>query len=229
MDNRLRSQHHSVGNAVASIKELTLCLRAAWYKRRDKEAAAQALGIEPVEFESEFPVSALTRMHIGTAWGDLLNPEAERRIEIDTIHGIISGRVDLDLKEDEWKTIPVELKATYYSPKKTLAEMGQYVEQLAGYALATPECGGHAMLGVLHLGAPPLFRVFDINFEDHELDAWEAELTRRVGVVIAPEVLPSLADHYDWECRYCNYFEKNGGPCPGSKGKTRGFFMTEEE
>lgn len=228
MDNRLRSQHHSVGNAVASIKELTLCLRAAWYKRRDQEHAAQILGIEPADFEREFDVNALTRMHIGTAWGDLLNPETERRIEIETPHGIISGRVDLDLKEDEYKTIPVELKATYYSQKKPLYEMGQYVEQLAGYALATPECGGHSMLGVLHLGAPPLFRVFDIHFAPDELQAWESELTRRVEVVIAPDVIPSVADHYDWECRYCQYYEKNGGPCPGGKGKQRGFFVEEE-
>lgn len=166
-------------------------------------------------------------MLLGTAWGNLLNPEPERRIEIETEAGPVSGRVDLDLMIDG-RPVPMELKLTNYSQKKPLSDMGQYVEQLAGYVIATPESLGQGLLGILHLGMPQTFRVWDLQWASEELGAFEKELGRRALVVTGP-TLPSIGDHYTWECRYCDYHEKRGGPCPGGKGKVVGFFDVNQD
>lgn len=140
MHDRQRAAHVSVGNSVASIKQLTQCLRAAWGEKW--------LGWERPDIRDD--EIGLIRVLSGTWFGDLANPDPEERIEIETKYGIISGRIDIQQKIGEeidfgdgnifcWGEnfiIPGEIKLTWSSPRKVFTDFVQYTNQILGYMVA---------------------------------------------------------------------------------------------
>ena len=71
-----------------------------------------------------------------------------------------------------------------------------------------------------------------MEFTAVELDTFRDELLRRAVVVNAgPESVPSILEHYSWECGgrdwSCDYHVSVGGECPGGKGKPVGWFQRE--
>lgn len=233
-NHRLRKEHVSVGNAAASVKELTLCLTALWLKKHkqfpEKDWDSDSVG--------------LVKVLLGTAFGDLLNPHTEERIEIETAAGILSGRIDLpdrtgqtiDLGNgtvfDFGEPIPSEVKLTWKSPRKTIEELGQYTEQLAAYVLAKGVRRGR--LYVMHImsydksGPPnPKFRCFDIEFSDKEMEDWKKELERRALIALDKERPSPGKYNWDWEKNWCEANITNGGTCPCGPGRKYAYFPVE--
>ena len=210
-ERRDRAGYVSKGNAVVQIKELTLCLNAAWLRRQAGHKA-----------RAEPDTLGQTRINLGVAFDRWL-PAAEvgqERLELLLPAGIASGRLDLRIEGD-----PAEVKTTWAYPEKKGEEVElkpQYVEQLAGYLLADG-WKKQGWLLILH-AARPVFRAFRVGFGDNELAAFYEELARRADLVTGP-TMPGMAEHYDWEPRYCS---ETPCPCSGTGGKQFGFFSGEQ-
>jgi PD-(D/E)XK nuclease superfamily len=220
---RNQAAYVSAGTAVASVKELTLCLRRAWRLRQQPN---------PTPFGEDLEVRTRLKILLGVALGHELNP-MEQRLTIDTPVGEISGRADL-LEDADGVIVPGEIKLTWAS----LDRMGispQYLEQLASYVLALQD-------GALVPNGPPsdragapgrlyLFEVvrprltcLEITFTADELAAWQAELTARAATV-SQEREPSEAHRYGWECHDCPEHSRRGGTCtPRLPPRDEGFF-----
>lgn len=127
---------------------------------------------------------------------------------------------------------PTELKTTRSSAKKRIWEMQHYVEQVACYAVMKGKA--EARVHVFHLlgdytgPKKAQHAPWDIWFTRAELAMWEREMDRRAQVLLSPEI-PSLDEHRSWECDYCPYLAKRGGPCEGSKGNKVVWFVAENE
>src|SRR3990167_4441299 len=123
---RDRAGYASVGNAVASAKELTLCLIAGWLRR---QARKEGLVTAPQERDDTGYLQPL----IGTAVERILFENPGQRVELSTPLGIVSCRIDSDGPDGE----PIECKVTWASSNKDLLDNGQYIEQIASCALAS--------------------------------------------------------------------------------------------
>jgi hypothetical protein len=102
--------------------------------------------------------------------------------------------------------------------------------------LETGKLWTRAILYPLHLMGnykPPFPRLlaWEINFEPEELMRWYVEMERRRDLILhSPtppmgEANPAHGNEaLSWECGYCPFFQKVGGPCPGDTGRPAGFF-----
>jgi len=210
----------SAGTAVAHIKELTLCLRKAWYEHHLEE-----LGLPPApEFGEEFTDATRLKIILGTAFGRYVN-EDEERVTIDSTEGELSGRVDLmmwepdaeavALSEQGWLPVPAELKVTW-SFNDSLQP--QYKEQVAGYCIAKGVRKARIFVVRVSAKGGPSLACVEEEFTDEELAGWKAELERRTRQARGPTV-PSYTEHWTWECKECRFNMKNGGGCEALDGK----------
>mgnify|MGYP001603187934 FL=1 len=203
----------SMGTSIAQAKELTLCLVKA---QRAKWARAQgALVVREVLDDL-----AKTKILLGVAFGQLVNP-VEKRVEIGLRGGeVVSGRIDY-LPGG----IPSEIKVTWAKPKDAADVDPQYLEQLASYAIAEKVQLGR--LYVLYAGGwKPELRCYAAEFSHDELISWYDELERRAYAINSTEPISPVGTHYGWECGRCPHSPDNGGDCTGTRenGKTVGFF-----
>ena len=223
---RDRAAYQSGGNAVASIKELTLCLRAAWFKRKAGE-----YGIDLTVLDKRDDTSKLKIM-TGVAVEAQLFPDPDQRVEWNTPLGIVSGRMDATtpINSEGQGGEPVENKVTWSKEGGEVSP--QYCEQAAGYCLATGKTWCRLviehMAGSWGYKVAPKIVVRDLIFTEQELDQFSQEMFRRLTAVLGDSP-PSMADHFTWECGtaksawQCPY--KQPGVCAGGPGKTFGFFV----
>ena len=200
--------HVSAGTAVASIKELTLCLRKSWRQRERSPS-----GREPL---SGLSSQTTLKILMGTAFGKEINPDEERCV-IPLGWGEISGRADV-VVDDNGVLVPCELKVTWsYLDKVGISP--QYFEQLAGYCLSYSTNYGRLYI----VEAPkPRIQCLEVRFTEEELEGWHEELDKRASLVNG-EREPSEEYRYSWECRDCRENVTNGGTCkpvfPGTNGR----------
>lgn len=236
-NDRLRKQHVSGGNAITSVKKLTECIRAAWGEKH--------LGwVKPPIEDDEV---ALIRILLGVAMGDLFSPEVEERIEIKTKYGIVSGRIDIQQKDsgtidlgngdfitwENGETIPGEIKITWKSQRKGIADFVQYVNQILGYMCAKNSTKGRLI--VEHVtsyepGQPPLpkLRIFEITLTEEELEQIRLKIEEYTGMLMDPDNMPGTNLHPDGECSWCAFSVKNGGQCETGKGYSNYFVPLEK-
>lgn len=207
------------------VSDLIYCRRKAWYR-----AQARAAGQTGEEYDTDTLVMFL----LGHGYHALLEQGVdERRVVLHLKHHttgepiLVHGTIDGEVKPDG---SPHEFKTTRYSSNKTIEDMQHYVEQVAAYALGLGM--SHAQLSVIFIngsynrggtGMKPTIRTYDLNFSNEELVAWAGELRRRAWVLLQP-VPPPLSDHRTWECQYCPFSQKAGGPCPAGPGNARHWF-----
>lgn len=212
------------------VSNLVQCRRKSWYVRKLQEGGAG---------EPEHDIDTLIMFMIGQGHHVFLQRGADERTltwcppELDGV--CITGNVDAHEHDVDG---PVELKTTRYSAKKNVWEMQQYIEQDASYAVMEGEEEGRliteARIHVFHLlgdytGAKKSSAAaWDIEFTPEEIRNWREEMIRRAKVILGDEV-PSLDEHRNWECDYCPFLQSRGGPCPGSKGSKRVWFVAENE
>jgi hypothetical protein len=143
-----------------------------------------------------------------------------------------------DLEDD----LVVEIKETRKSSRQSPADgqLYNYVEQAAGYCVYLSKQLGRpitkARLAVVHIcgdwkGSPmPVLHVWDLEFEDWELEAWGKELDRRKKLILRAKTIDDipLYEHYaggktdrNWECNYCPLKDHI---CPGGGGERLPFF-----
>jgi hypothetical protein len=201
------------------VSDLVYCLRRAWYRRHGYP--------EPESIEQD------TIFLMGEGHHGLLQCQGEYEVPVQLdLDGItVHGTIDLIPPDD----VTTEIKTTRYSANKDVANgMAHYIDQLASYVLARGHTRGR--LAIWHLmgdynrknGQPPLLRVWDIEFEPAELDAWRDELAVRADVVVNTDTDDDPlfgAEHYTWECDYCPFNQTKGGPCPGGPGRDLPFFI----
>ena len=198
------------------VSDLIGCLRRAWYRKNEYPEPAQ----DPED---------LTILLMGQGHHGLL--QCEGQYEVPVILRLseheIHGTVDLLLPGG----LPVEIKTTRYSSRKPLSQLPHYIEQLASYCLALGQYRGR--LAIWHLmgdysqNRKPVLKVYDIEWTDQEMMAWQSELHARADTV-SYDWEPDLYEHYEMECGFCPFHIDQGGPCPGGPGKEGGFFVQDE-
>jgi hypothetical protein len=143
----------------------------------------------------------------------------------------IFGTIDVYWPQSDLWRWPTEIKSTRYSSNKdAVYGTPHYLEQLASYILAMHETRGQLlvwhMLGDYKEHRSPKLKAYDVYFEHSEMASWGMELERRADVVLSSEE-PDVwgENHYDWECKYCEWNTKKGGPCTGGPGRIAPFFF----
>lgn len=148
----------------------------------------------------------------------------------------------LDLLDDDvlLGRVPTEVKSTRASSREPI-QIGkpEYIEQAYTYGLSN-ERPDHLRVAVAYLNgnyAPPRpeFKVWTIEVEPGEYDAWEIELARRACTVMNQKREFVVPERYDWECGYCTYREtcewpeKSKGRSGDKSGmKSQGFFFVPD-
>lgn len=190
------------------VSDLIRCRRQAWYERN---------GFTAIPFSTQ----TLLLFLMGQGHHSLLEAgvqEEELEISFDGIK--VVGHVDHPIDEDG-VTFPGEIKTTRASAKKMQIPSAKYVQQVASYAVIKGVNRARIyaifLLGDYSRAKLPTIKAWDLEFTDQELRAWKREMARRAAVLVGAET-PSLAEHEGWECQYCGFAEKNGGPCPGGEG-----------
>jgi CRISPR/Cas system-associated exonuclease Cas4 (RecB family) len=213
------------------VSDLIYCRRKSWYRRQ-----ARAQGFEGEEYDTDTLVMFL----LGHGYHALLEQGIEERKVILhfgpfaannnrglEVHGTIDGEVRPDGSPHEFKT-------TRYSSNKSIEEMIHYVEQVATYALGLDMT--HAQLSIIFIngsynkggtGMKPTIKTLDLDFTEAEMAAWYLELDRRIDALLQPTP-PPLPCHRTWECQYCPFSWKKGGPCEGGPGEQRHWFMQDQ-
>ena len=102
----------------------------------------------------------------------------------------------------------LELKSTRISSKKQPNEFSQsWLKQIKGYLKTQNRT--RASLAVLHIGSPPEIILWDLEFEQGEIDInWQWLLSRKAvwdQAVLENEPPESYRYNEDWECRDCVY------------------------
>ena len=208
------------------VSDLISCRRRAWYKRR---------GILPPVTTSQEQESIFL---LGQGHHRVLQPSDYAEIAfmiIDTdAQENIHGHIDAYWPQNPLWGQPTEIKSTRYSSSKDAAtDTPHYIEQLAAYVLGMGVTRGRLlvwyMMGNYADQRAPVLKAYDIEFSQHELDAWREELLNRKEIILAPDP-PDVLDsnHYKWECEYCPYSHKRGGLCETGKGDDTPFFFNTQ-
>ena len=224
---RDRAGYVSAGTAVAQIKALTLCLRADWYRRQVQSGALSG------KYEREEDDSSKLKLLLGIGMNKALFGDGpERRVEIPTPFGLLSGRIDV-VEESAVIAVPVpgEAKLTWSKAKEGSSTLEpQYREQVAGYALALGSTVGRLI--IVHAAGQggwkvsPVIFVKEIEFGSEELMGFYDELVDRTRQVLGPTP-PSMSTAYTWECSYCQFSQKRGGPCEAKGSRKTGYFVED--
>lgn len=202
------------------VSDLVRCRRQAWY----------ALNGEPAPPHS---TQTLLLFLMGQGHHSLLEAgESEVHLEV-TFDGVkITGSVDRQEYDSDGAPYPSEVKTTRASAGKMKLPSAHYVEQVASYAVM--QGADHARIYAVFLlgdykGAKlPKIKAWDLFFSPQELADWRREMGRRARIVAGP-TLPSLDEHVEWECQYCPFAERFGGPCPGGEGRSYQWFPAAQE
>ena len=203
---------------------LVYCLRQGWLNRR-----YGLEGKEPDVLSSE----TLTMFLTGHGYHALLeegNTEVEVQLHLPNGQSI-TCTIDYLLPND---ITPWEVKSTRYSSAKSPEDIAQYVDQLGIYCLAQRSRRG--VLVVLHLNGDyrenrgSVLKVWEVEFSNEELVGWALELQRRYDILVDDSQIPDEDfEHYDWECKYCQYGPKGTNVCPGGIGRLTPFFTPDDE
>lgn len=190
------------------VSDLIRCRRQAWFERRGLIASPHS-------------TQTLLLFLMGQGHHSLLEagvPEEELEITFDGIR--VVGHVDHPLAEDD-EEFPGEIKTTRASAKKMKIPSAKYVQQVASYAVIKGVNRARIyaifLLGDYSRAKLPTIKAWDLEFTDQELRAWKREMGRRAKVLAGDE-MPTLAEHETWECQYCPFSDKHGGPCEGGDG-----------
>jgi hypothetical protein len=209
------------------VSDLIYCRRKSWYRRQAR--AKTGVG-------EEYDTDTLVMFLLGHGYHALLEQgEEERKVVLELRYSehvwiAVHGTIDGEVREDG---SPHEFKTTRYSSNKSIEEMIHYVEQVASYALGRGT--NHAQLSVIFIngsynkggtGMKPTIKTFDLDFTDQELREWRLEQTRRAVQLLSPDP-PELPCHRTWECGYCPFNQKVGGPCPAGPGLQRHWFAQD--
>lgn len=202
------------------VSDLVYCRRKAWYRKN--------LGIQ-----EEFSVETLLIFLLGHGFHDLLEQEKpERKLAWTTPEGItIHGTADAIVFEEDVSGIyPHEFKTTRASVNKPVIDTQHYFEQAASYAVM--DGTDRARLSVVYINGAykpptPAIRTWDARFSPDQLARWSKEMRVRAVDLNRPEP-PILYDsHRSWECKFCPFESKKGGPCPGGPGDETHFFQLD--
>lgn len=210
---RIRELMYTERTPGAHVSDLVLCLR---------KSRARKDGLVP-----SFSPSDLLVFAVGHAIQDYITGRAP---ETPLYKDGISGNCDW---VDEDGT-PWEVKATYASAARNVADNQHYFDQLGSYCYMLGKT--KAYLAVFYLngyydfqrkkpreGAVPgeraVLKVYEVEWEWAELEALWEELQFRAELMSTArhwEELP-IQYHYTWECDYCPLFKT--GECEGGEGK----------
>jgi CRISPR/Cas system-associated exonuclease Cas4 (RecB family) len=216
-DEFLRSLHPRAEGI--HVSDLVRCRRQGWYRLNGYILAPHS-------------TQTLLLFLMGQGHHSLLEAGVnEVSLEID-LGGIrVTGNVD-HMEEDEAGEYPSEFKTTRKSARKMAVPSDDYIEQAASYAVMKGT--NHARIYIVFLlgdytGAKiPSIKAWDLVFSDSEIRDWRHEMARRAKVLSGPE-LPSLAEHAEWECKYCPFSAKVGGPCEGGGGTAHQWFPAQQD
>jgi len=195
------------------VSDLIRCLRRSWYEKRGYVASDP--GVDSI-------------MLLGHGHHGVLQPPAGAEMHVTLAGEVpIHGTIDVYLPENKLWTHPTEIKSTRYSSEKPVIDgLGQYIEQLAAYCLIVGDPTGRLviwhLMGNYSTSRAPKLRVWDIIFEEGELESWEPELRRRAAILIGDEE-PSLDEHFEWECKDCP-LRTVLGLCEGGEGRVTAWF-----
>ncbi len=202
------------------VSDLIYCRRKAWYRARARAADANY---------EEYDTDTLVMFLLGHGYHALLEQGVdERRVVLDfagvQVHGTIDGEVRPDGSPHEFKTTRMSLG------KKAITDVQHYIEQVASYCLGLG--ANHGQLSVVYINGnykppKPTIRTYDLEFTTNELQAWSWELERR-ALYLLSDVPPPLPCHRTWECGYCPFNQKVGGPCPGGPGEQHHWFLNDQ-
>lgn len=209
------------------VSDLIYCRRKSWFRRYARRAAIKTGVPVPEEYDTDTLVMFL----LGHGYHALLEQGIEeRRVVLDfsgvKVHGTIDGEVRPDGSPHEFKT-------TRASSARAIQEVQHYIEQVAAYCLGLGT--DHAQLSVIYIngaynkdgsGMKPTGRTYDLEFTQEELRDWKLELARRAAQLLG-DGPPPLPCHRTWECRYCPFNSKVGGPCTGGPGDQRHWFQID--
>ncbi len=103
----------------------------------------------------------------------------------------------------------VEYKTTRTSSRKSIHDMGHYIDQLGSYCATLGV--RKAQLHVFHLcgdwrSSPfPEHKCYEIDFSEEELAAWRKELLRRKEMILNAKSVADIPpwEAFDWEPKYC--------------------------
>lgn len=225
------------------VSDLIYCRRKAWYRARLR-ASGQT-------FE-EHDTDTLVMFLLGHGYHALLEQgDEERKVVLNLpvevglvlpVHGTVDHveRVTCDDEICSWsmhatceRLIPHEFKTTRASAAKPIDSVQHYIEQVAAYCLGLDATRG--VLSVIYIngsynkdgsGMKPTIKTYDLGFDVGELRAWQLELAARAWSLIQ-NTPPPLPCHRTWECSYCPFNAKVGGPCPGGPGIERHWFLSD--
>jgi hypothetical protein len=202
------------------VTDLTGCLRKAWYYRHHQAR-------EGMDLQGKSRVLLGHTVHRLLEMADVKDIKTEQYLFDSAIP--IQGTADAlgraEWHDGLWQTV-YEFKTTEASSKHGPEKWPQYVEQVAGYCLMADADRGR--LYPWHLRGDykdvrTLFTAWDLEFTPSELRAWREELMRRADLVLTTSAPPPIGEHQTWECDYCPFHMKKGGPCLGGKGRVASF------
>lgn len=216
MDLKIREAHEyleslSPREPGLHVSDLISCRRRAWYKREGYHVA-------------DHSTQTLLLFMLGQGHHAMLQARRQERKLTKYLAGVpVTGSVDDIGEYDAGGEFPEEYKTTRAGSKKSPFPAMHYVEQVASYAWMMGS--NFARIFAFHLlgdrgrAAQPEAICFDLSFAEGELDTWGWELERRAHAVVGTDP-PSFAEHRNWECDYCPFNQKFGGPCAAEKSGT---------
>jgi hypothetical protein len=206
------------------VSDITMCARKAWYKRNGRPQTYTVQ--DKLLFMTGSGHHAI--LQDISRCPELVTAEIEVQARYVGSGVLIHNTVDLILTDPaEGEEILCEIKSTRASANKPIESSSHYIEQIACSCVILGAT--RARLYVLHLMGDystqrtPILRCWDLTFTPEEMTRWEKEMVRRHDLIV-DELAPSIYEAYPWECGYCVYSEKKGGPCPGG-GLRQPFFI----
>ena len=195
------------------VSELIFCLRKAWLQRHGHK-------ITP-DYDSILVFS------VGLAMQAWLTGQLGDDVPVDLL-GIVGTPDYIDPDG-----VINELKATYASAGRDITGTPHYFDQLASYAIMKGQTKGRLVVFYVNgyynfqrkvkigTNERAVLKVFDVEWEQEELDEWWEEMQERKDVLLnatSIEEIP-LDLHYSWECGYCPFKDVL---CPGGGGRLEG-------
>lgn len=207
------------------VSDLIYCRRKAWYRKQARQADVTS---------DEYDTDTLVMFLLGHGYHALLEQGIDERKVVliaedpagrcHEIHGTIDGEVRPDGSPHEFKTTRLSLG------KRLITDSQHYIEQVASYCLGLD--ADHGLLTVVYINGnykppKPTIRTYDLEFTSDELVRWRDELGFRAACLLDMSRPPALPCHRTWECGYCPYNQKVGGPCPAGPGEQRHWFLPD--